>query len=95
MRLVTIDRAHLYTVIEDLAGPTSAAGDRAAAVLQAQVAALAWARDTLGAYPVPASVATAIAAAAEQLRSDERDPVDVLTRLALDAVARYRTTAAA
>ncbi|MCW3843706.1 hypothetical protein ONA70_26745 [Micromonospora yasonensis] len=92
---MTIDRAHLYAVIEDLAGPTNAAGDRAAAVLHAQIAALAWVRDTIGAYPVPAPIAAAITTAAEQLRSDQRDPIDVLTRVALDAVARHRTTAAA
>ena len=95
MGLVSEDHARLYAVIEELAGPTDAAGDRAAAVLLAQVAALAWARDTLGEYPVPDSVAVAISAAAMQLREDDRDPVDVLTRVALDVVAAYRATAAA
>ena len=92
---MTVDQAHLHAVIEDLAGPTDAAGDRAAAVLHAQVAALAWVRDTIGAYPAPAPIAAAIAGAAEELRGDDRDPVDVLTRVALDAVALYCTTAAA
>lgn len=92
---VTVDHARLYAVIEDLAGPTDAAGDRAAAVLHAQIAALAWARDTVGAYPVPAPIMAAIAMAAEQLRCDDRDPVDVLTRVALDTVAAYRTAVAA
>jgi hypothetical protein len=92
---VSVDHARLQAVIEDLAGPTDAAGDRAAAVLHAQVAALAWVRDTTGAYPAPAPIAAAIAAAAEQLRGDQRDPADVLTRVALDAVAAFRTAAAA
>jgi len=91
MHPVSVDHARLQAVIEDLAGPTDAAGDRAAAVLHARVAALAWVRDTTGAYPAPA----AIAAAAEQLRGDQRDPADVLTRVALDAVAAFRTAAAA
>jgi hypothetical protein len=90
---VTVDHARLYAVIEDLAGPTDAAGDRAAAVLHAQVAALAWVRDTTGAYPAPAPIAAAISTAAEKLRGDDRDPVDVLTRVALDAVATHRATA--
>jgi hypothetical protein len=89
------DHARLYAVIEELAGPTDAAGDRAAAVLHAHVAVLAWVRDTLGEYPVPDAVAAAISAAAQQLRADNSDPVDVLTRVALDAVTVYRATVAA
>ena len=87
---MTVDHPRLYAVIEDLAGPTDAAGDRAAAVLHAQVAALAWVRDTIGTYPTPAPIAAVITMAAEQLRTDDRDPVDVLTRVALDAVPAYR-----
>jgi hypothetical protein len=63
-------------------------------VLHTQVAALAWVRDTTDTYPAPAPIAASIAAA-EQLRGDERDPVDVLTRVALDAVAAFRAAAAA
>lgn len=95
MSAEVFDHARLCAVIEELAGPTDAAGDRAAAVLHAQVAALAWVRDTVGAYPAPAPIAAAISTAAAQLRGDERDPVDVLTRVALDAVAAYRCTVAA
>ena len=94
MSPVSEDHARLYAVIEELAGPTDAAGDRAAAVLHAHVA-LAWVRDTLGEYPVPDAVAAAISAAAQQLRADNSDPVDVLTRVALDAVTVYRATVAA
>jgi hypothetical protein len=92
---MTVDHDRLYAVIEDLAGPTDAAGDRAAAVLHAHVAALAWVRDTIGVYPAPAPIAEAIATAAAQLRDDDRDAVDVLIRVAVDAVSAYRTTVAA
>lgn len=54
---MTIDRARLYEVVKELAGPTNAAGDRAAAVLQAQVATLAWVRETIGDYPAPTPIA--------------------------------------
>ncbi|WP_239313386.1 MULTISPECIES: hypothetical protein [unclassified Frankia] len=92
---VTIDHARLHAVIEELAGPTDPAGDRAATVLHAQVAALAWVRDTLGTYPAPVPIATMITKAAAELRHDDRDPVDVLTRVALAAVAAHRTAAVA
>lgn len=92
---MTVDLNRLEVVIDALAGPRDAAGDRAAAVVLAQVNALAWARDTVGAYPVPAPIAAALQAAADELRSDARDPVEVLTKVALDAVSSYRASAAA
>jgi hypothetical protein len=91
-----MDYDRLNAVIEDLAGgPSDSAGDRAAAVILAQVNALTWVRDTIGAYPVPTPIAGALQAAADELRDDDRDPVDVLTRVALDAVSAYRASAAA
>jgi hypothetical protein len=56
---------------------------------------LTWVRDTIGAYPVPTPIADALQAASDELRDDDRDPVDVLTRVALDAVSTYRASAAA
>jgi len=92
---VTVDYNRLRAVIENLAGgPPDPAGDRAAVVVLAQVNALAWVRDTLAAYPVPAAIAAALQAAADELRDDERDPVEVLNRVALDAVGAYRAAAA-
>jgi len=92
-----VDYDRLHAVIEDLAGgPSDSAGDRTAAVVLAQVNALMWVRDTIGAYyPVPTPIADALQAAADELRDDDRDPVDVLTRVALDAVSTYRASAAA
>jgi hypothetical protein len=93
---VTVDYDRLHAVIEDLVGgPSDSAGDRTAAVVLAQVNALTWVRDTIGAYPVPTPIADALQAAADGLREDDRDPVDVLTRVALDAVSTYRASAAA
>jgi hypothetical protein len=92
---VSVDYDRLAVVIDELAGPRDAAGDRAAAVVLAQVNALAWARDTVGAYPVPAPIAAALQVAADELRADDRDPVEVLIKVALDEVSTYRAAAAA
>ncbi len=92
---MAVDYNRLGVVIDALAGPRDAGGDRAAAVVLAQINALAWARDTVGAYPVPAPIAAALQAAADELRNDDRDPVEVLTRIALAAVGAYRASVAA
>jgi hypothetical protein len=91
------DRARAHTLIEDLFGAPDPAADRAVAVLNAHAAALAWIRDTTGVYPAPASIAAQLDSAAEELRSgaDGRDPVAVLGRVAVDALAAYRATVAA
>jgi hypothetical protein len=49
----------------------------------------------VGAYPVSGPIAAALQAAADELRDDERDPVEELTAVALDAVSTYRASAAA
>jgi len=91
------DRARAHALVDDLLGPSDQAADRAVAVLHAHAAALAWVRNTTGTYPAPASVAVQLFSAAERLRdgSDGRDPVAVLGQTAVDALAAYRSTAAA
>lgn len=66
-------------------------------VLHAHAAALAWVRDTAGVYPAPAAVAAQLDDAAARLRTgdDDRDPVAVLGQAAVDALAVYRSAAAA
>ncbi|GEM_PF-4838509 len=88
------DRARAHALVDDLLGQPDQAADRAVAVLHAHAAALAWVRDTTGAYPAPASVAARLDSVAERLRSgdDERDPVAALGQAAIDA---HRSTAAA
>lgn len=92
-----VDRAHAHALVDDLLGPSDQAADRAVAVLHAHAATLAWVRDTTSTYPAPASVAAQLDSAAERLRdgSDGRDPVAVLGQTAVDALAAYRSTAAA
>lgn len=84
-------------MVDDLLGAPDAAADRAVAVLHAHAAALAWVRDTTGAYPAPASVAAKLDSVAERLRAgvDDRDPVAVLGQAAVDALGADRATAAA
>jgi hypothetical protein len=91
------DRSRAEELVKDLFGPSDPAADRAVAVLQAHVAALAWVRDATGSYPAPAEVATALDGVAELLRSgaDERDPAPVLGQAAVDALASYRAAGAA
>jgi hypothetical protein len=87
-------RAH--SLVDDLFGPPDEAADRVVAVLHAHAAALAWVRDTTGAYPAPADVAARLDSAADRLRSgaDDRDPVAVLGQAAVDALAERRSAAA-
>jgi hypothetical protein len=95
---VTVDPRR---VLEDLCGPLTddpvavRVADRAVRVLHAQAAALAWVRQTTGAYPAPAVVARRLAEVAAELRSDDRDPVTVLIGVAAVAVAEHRATTAA
>jgi len=91
------DQARAHALVDALLGPPDQAAERAVAVLNAHAAALAWACDTNGAYPAPASVAAQLDSAAERLRTgaDERDPVAVLGQMAVDALAAHRSTAAA
>ncbi|WP_205447157.1 hypothetical protein [Candidatus Frankia alpina] len=67
------------------------------AVLHAHAAALAWVRDSVGLYPVPLEIAAVLNDLDGQLRDvgDDRDPVAVLGRAAVDALAAYRAAAAA
>ena len=92
------DRTRAHALVDDLIGPSNQAADRSVAVLHAHTAALAWVRDTTGVYsPAPASVAVQLDRVAERLRDgrDERDPAAVLGQAAVDALAAYRSTAAA
>jgi hypothetical protein len=95
--MTAADRVRAHALVDDLLGPPDEAADRAVAVLHAHAAALAWVRDTTGTYPAPASVAAQLDRAAKLLRSggDERDPVAVLGQTAVDALAAYRSAAAA
>ncbi|WP_239338005.1 MULTISPECIES: hypothetical protein [unclassified Frankia] len=91
------DRSRAHAVVDDLLGQPDQAADRAVAVLHAQAAALAWVRDTTGLYPAPPSIAAALNSAAGRLRTgaDDRDPVAVLGRAAIDALAAHRAGAVA
>lgn len=91
------DHARAHALVDELLGPPDHAADRAVAVLYAHAAALAWVRDNTGSYPAPASVAARLDAAAERLRTgdDAGDPVAVLGRAAVDALADLRSTAVA
>ena len=87
---------HAHTLVDDLLGPPDRAADRAVAVLHAHAAALAWIRDTTGAYPAPAEVAARLDSVAASLRGgDNRDPAAVLGQTAVDALAAFRSTVAA
>ena len=83
-------------MVNELLGPSDATADRAVAVLNAHAAALAWVRDTTGAYPAPASVSSALEYAAQRLRTGEdvRNPVAVLGQAAVDALAAHRADVA-
>jgi hypothetical protein len=91
------DRARAHALVDDLLGPPDQAADRHVAVLHAHAAALAWVGNTIGAYPVPASVAARLESTAERLRTgdDKRDPVAVLGQAAVDALAAHRSATAA
>jgi hypothetical protein len=90
------DRTRAHALVDDLLGPPDQAADRAVAVLNAHAAALAWVRDATGLYPAPPSIAAKLAAVAGRLRTgaDEGDPVAVLGRDALDALAAHRAASA-
>ncbi len=85
------DRTRAHALVDDLVGPPDHEADRVVAVLNAHAAALAWVRETTGAYPAPADVAAALAMAANMLRDgrDNRDPVRVLGQTAVDALSAH------
>ncbi len=89
---MTADRTRAHDLIDALCGKPDAAADRTVEVLNAQAAALSWVREATGAYPAPASVAEALNSAAGPLRTgdDPRDPVIVLGRIAVEALAAHR-----
>jgi hypothetical protein len=88
--------ARAHALIDDLFGPPDRAADRAAAVLHAHAAALAWVRETTGAYPAPDTVAARLAEAAQRLKGDDdRDPVTVLGHVAVEGLAAHRSSFAA
>ncbi len=91
------DRTRARALVDDLLGPSDQAADRAVAVLNAHAAALAWVRDTTGLYPAPPSIAAELSRVAGRLRTgaDDRDPVTVLGRAVLDALAAHRASAVA
>lgn len=90
------DRERALALVEELIGPSDERADRAVAVLNAQAAALDWARQVAGTYPAPRAVSAELARVAAKLRSgeDDRDPVAVLGRCAVDAMAALRASAA-
>jgi hypothetical protein len=92
----TADQTRAHQLVTELLGPSDPSADRAVAVLNAHACALAWVRDTTGAYPAPASVAAVLDSAAQRLKSgeDPRDPVRVLRRAAEDALAAHRADVA-
>jgi hypothetical protein len=95
--MTAADQARAHALVDDLIAPPDDAADRTVMVLHAHAAALAWIRDTTGAYPAPVDVAARLKDAAERLRTgdDTRDPVAVLGQAAVDALAAHRSTAAA
>jgi hypothetical protein len=93
----TGDRVRAHALVDELLGTSDEAADRTIAVLNAHAAALAWIREATGGYPAPASVAAALAKAAQRLRTGEdgRDPVAVLGQVAVDALTAHRRAVAA
>ncbi len=91
------DRSRAHALVGDLLGESDQCAERAVAVLNAHAAALAWVRDTIGVYPAPAGIAAELNNVAGRLRSgvDDRDPVAVLGRAAVEALAAHRASAAA
>jgi hypothetical protein len=91
MRTAYPDSAAALALVDKIFGPPDAAARRAVDILHAQGAALAWVRDTTGRYPSPRPVADAIQEAATALRrvDDERDPREVLSAVAAEALAAY------
>jgi hypothetical protein len=91
------DRTRAHALVDDLLGQPDQVADRAVAVLHAHAAALAWVRNATGLYPAPPTVAAELNRVAGRLRTgaDGRDPVAVLGRAALDALAAYRAGAVA
>jgi len=85
------ERARALSVVDRICGPLDEATHRAGRLLEAHAAALAWVRETTGHYPSPRPVADAIRQAAASLRdgSDERDPGEVLSAVAAEALAAY------
>ncbi|WP_322761569.1 hypothetical protein, partial [Frankia sp. Cr2] len=81
------DRSRAHALVGDLLGESDQFSERAVAVLNAHAAALAWVRDTIGVYPAPAGIAAELNNVAGRLRSgaDDRDPVAVLGRAAVEA----------
>ena len=80
---MTVDYDRLHAVIENLAGgPSDSAGDRAAAVVLAQVNAFEVGPRHDRRLPGTDGDRRRVAGAADELPGDDRDPVDVLTRVA-------------
>jgi hypothetical protein len=86
-----IDPADLHAWIDKVFGTPDAAARRAVDVIHAQGEALAWVRDTTGRYPSPKPVAAAIQEAADGLRDvdDKRDPKQILSAVAAEALAAH------
>jgi len=91
-------RIRSHALIDSIFGLTpdaeaDAAAARAVAVIHAQAEALGWVHDATGTYPAPRPVSDAIAEAAARLRSgDDRDPVAVLRRVAVESLAEHRAS---
>jgi hypothetical protein len=80
------DLAGVHALIEQLCGIPDARAVRAVEVSNAQLAALAWVRESTGAYP--ATVSARLQEVADQLclPGDGRDPREVLIQAAVAAV---------
>ncbi len=80
------DSAEVHALIEQLCGIPDAAAVRAVEVSNAQVAALAWVRESTGCYPT--AVSARLQEAADELcqPGDDRDPREVLIQTAVAAV---------
>jgi hypothetical protein len=84
-----------HRLVEEFWGTPTAAAVRSVDVLNAQAAALAWARRMAGTYPAPRIVADRLAAVATRMRTgeDDRDPRTVLMDIARSALAEHRAGA--
>jgi hypothetical protein len=80
------DLAEVHALIEQLCGTPDADAIRAVEVSNAQIAALAWVRESTGAYP--AAVSARLQDVADELcrPGEDRDPREVLIQAAVAAL---------
>jgi hypothetical protein len=80
------DFAEVQALIEQLCGTPGAAAVRAVEVSNAQLAALAWVRESTGAYPAAVSARLQEVADELCLPGEDRDPREVLIQAAVTAL---------